>query len=52
MELDVCMMELRFVVCNMDLLLVVVVVGIGDKWKRLEVRVYDEYIEKFLIYFI
>lgn len=41
------MMELRFAVCNMNLPLVVVVVGTGDKWKRSEVRVHDEYIEKF-----
>lgn len=47
MESDACMMELRFAVCNMDLPLVVVVVGTGDKWKRSEVRVHDEYIEKF-----
>lgn len=46
-ESDACMMELRFAVCNMDLPLVVVVVGTGDKWKRSEVRVHDEYIEKF-----
>lgn len=36
-ESDACMMELRFAVCNMDLPLVVVVVGTGDKWKRSEV---------------
>lgn len=38
-ESDACMMELRFAVCNMNLPLVVVVVGTGDKWKRSEVRV-------------
>nr|XP_022323918.1 uncharacterized protein LOC111124909 isoform X4 [Crassostrea virginica] len=36
-ESDACMMELRFAVCNMNLPLVVVVVGTGDKWKRSEI---------------
>ncbi|XP_062577173.1 uncharacterized protein LOC134239045 [Saccostrea cucullata] len=36
-ESDACMMELRFAVCNMNLPLIVAVVGTGDKWKRSEV---------------
>lgn len=42
-ESDACMMELRFAVCNMNLPLVVVVVGTGDKWKRSEVRVQSKF---------